>query len=41
MLGWRGMNRMVEMIFTLSEDKGIEKYKVSIKSTCIDDFMRY
>ena len=41
MLGWRGMNRMVKMIFTLSEDKRIDKYKASIKSTCIDYFMRY
>ena len=41
MLEWRGMNRMVKMVFTLSKDKGIEKYKVSIKSMCIDYFMRY
>lgn len=41
MLEGRGMNRMVKMIFTLSEDKGIEKYKVTIKSTCIGYFMRY
>lgn len=41
MLEGRDMNRMVKMVSTLSEDKGIEKYKETIKSRRIGYFMRY